>query len=259
MITALAIMLAIAGYLQFAGNSNEQDYMAEGQQTDTAGEITDRYQAVGGRDVVVTNDIYEINEVTGLLELTDPAYDDSWTEIGDLSDDDYTDIVSLDEELDTIVENYLDSDMDIMENPDNVYAKATPEPGEIPGDAVFSSTANVAILSEAKLMKEQTRARNKETLMEIIESTGLNDIQKQDAVNSMVLMTEVAEKEVAAEILLEAKGFADAVVSINGGTVDVVVNALSLTDAQRAQIEDIVKRKTEIGAENIIISTMVQD
>ncbi len=124
MITALAIMLAIAGYLQFAGNSNEQDYMAEGQQTDTAGEITDRYQAVGGRDVVVTNDIYEINEVTGLLELTDPAYDDSWTEIGDLSDDDYTDIVSLDEELDTIVENYLDSDMDIMENPDNVFVVA---------------------------------------------------------------------------------------------------------------------------------------
>ena len=31
--------------------------------------------------------------------------------------------------------------------------------------------------------------------------------------------------------------------------------AVSLSDAERAQIEDIVKRKTEIGAENIIIST----
>ena len=48
-------------------------------------------------------------------------------------------------------------------------------------------------------------------------------------------------------------------VSINDGAVDVVVNALTLTDVQRAQIEDIVKRKTEIGAENIVISTVVQE
>ena len=48
-------------------------------------------------------------------------------------------------------------------------------------------------------------------------------------------------------------------VSINDGAVDVVVNALTLTDVQRAQIEDIVKRKTEISAENIIISTVVQE
>lgn len=38
-----------------------------------------------------------------------------------------------------------------------------------------------------------------------------------------------------------------------------VVNALTLTDVQRAQIEDIVKRKTEIGAENIVISTVVME
>ena len=59
-------------------------------------------------------------------------------------------------------------------------------------------------------------------------------------------------------MLLQAKGFSDVIVSINGGAVDVVVNALELTDAQRAQIEDIIKRKTNIGAENIIISTVVE-
>ncbi len=48
------------------------------------------------------------------------------------------------------------------------------------------------------------------------------------------------------------------VVSINGNAVDVVVNAAVLDEAMRAQIEDIVKRKTEIAAENIIISTVVQ-
>ena len=69
-------------------------------------------------------------------------------------------------------------------------------------------------------------------------------------------MTDIAEKEAAAEVLLQAKGFSEAVVSINGDAVDVVVNAAELTDVQRAQIEDIVKRKTEISGENIVITTM---
>ena len=72
----------------------------------------------------------------------------------------------------------------------------------------------------------------------------------------MIAITDVAEKEMASEILLEAKGFADVVVSITDGAVDVVVNAVELTEAQRAQIEDIVIRKTGISAESIFISTV---
>ena len=176
----------------------------------------------------------------GLLDLSEE----------DILSSEVTEIESLDSEPDVIAEDYLDTDMEV--------AEAAPEEGEVPGEAVFTSGAGVTVLSEAKLLKEQTRAKNKETLLEIINSTALSDEQKQDAVNSMVEMTEVAEKEAAAEILLEAKGFTDVVVSINGDAVDVVVNAAELTDAQRAQIEDIVKRKTDIAAENIVISTVVQ-
>lgn len=93
-------------------------------------------------------------------------------------------------------------------------------------------------------------------MLEIINSAGLSDDQKQAAVDSMVEMTDIAEKEAAAEILLEAKGFQDVVVSINGDAVDVVVNVAALDDVMRAQIEDIVKRKTEVSPENIIISTV---
>ena len=68
--------------------------------------------------------------------------------------------------------------------------------------------------------------------------------------------TEIAEKENAAETLLMAKGFLDPVVSITGDKVDVVINASSITDPQRAQIEDIVKRKTEVGADQIVITLL---
>ena len=80
--------------------------------------------------------------------------------------------------------------------------------------------------------------------------------QKQEAIDNMIAITDIAEKETAAEILLESKGFDDVVVSITDGTVDVVVNAAELTEAQRAQIQDIVIRKTGVAADAIVISTL---
>jgi stage III sporulation protein AH len=71
-----------------------------------------------------------------------------------------------------------------------------------------------------------------------------------------VAMTDIAEREAAAEMLLEAKGFSDPVVSITDDKVDVVIHASSITDPERAQIEDIVKRKAEVGADQIIITLL---
>lgn len=42
--------------------------------------------------------------------------------------------------------------------------------------------------------------------------------------------------------------------SIDENSADIVVKAEELTDANRAQIEDIVTRKTEIAPENIVIT-----
>ena len=72
----------------------------------------------------------------------------------------------------------------------------------------------------------------------------------------MIALTDIAEKETAAEILLDAKGFGDAVVSISDTSVDVFVYALELTDAQRAQIEDIVKRKTGVDGSKVVITAV---
>ena len=96
------------------------------------------------------------------------------------------------------------------------------------------------------------------TFLEIINNTNIAEEQKQEAIDGMIELTDVAEKETAAEILLEAKGFEDVVVSITDDMVDVVVNTAELTEAQRAQIEDIVVRKTGMNPEAIVISTLAQ-
>ena len=125
-----------------------------------------------------------------------------------------------------------------------------------PGEAVLANGTVSSVAAQAKVSREQVRSKNKETLQSIIDNKNLSDAEKENAVNQMVQMTEIAEKEAAAELLLESKGFTDAVVSITDGSVDVVIGQSEITDAQRAQIEDIVKRKTEISGENIVLTTM---
>ena len=92
--------------------------------------------------------------------------------------------------------------------------------------------------------------------MEIIDNDKLSDEQKKDAVAQMIAMTELAEEEASVETLLLSKGFSEVVVNLTETTADVVVNAAELTDANRAQIEDIITRKTDIAPENIVITPM---
>lgn len=125
-----------------------------------------------------------------------------------------------------------------------------------PGSVVLTSGNGVAsgVISEAKLNREQIRAKNKESLMDIINNSSLTEASKAEAVAKLSAITESSEKEIAAELLLEAKGFNDVVVSLTDGNADVVVNKTQLTDSQRAQIEDIIKRKTGVTADKITIN-----
>lgn len=227
MITALALMIAVAGYLNFAGNRITQE------------------------EIVTTgSDTVETAKVTG-------------------DDSQYEDIQSMDSELVLEEDNYLGQSMDDIlaeditvdeENADLEAGSDSVEEitGDVPGEAVFTSVAGMDSLSGAKLLKEQTRAKSRETFLEIINNTNIAEEQKQEAIDGMIELTDVAEKETAAEILLEAKGFEDVVVSITDDMVDVVVNTAELTEAQRAQIEDIVVRKTGMNPEAIVISTLAQ-
>ena len=218
MITALAIMIAIAGYLNFAGNKINEE------------------------SLVVSDEIMTEDEMTALLDLSE--------------EDIVSDIESLDEEA-VLTENYLEEEIVVDMSSNEEEAKEDVIEGT-PGEAVFTSTQAVSTLSAARLLKEQTRAKNKEALEEIVNNEILDSAQKEEAVANMVELTDRSEKEMEAEILLSAKGFTETVVSMGDNSVDVVVCADALTDAQLAQIMDIITRKTLVPAENVIISQVTQ-
>ncbi|MDK2808300.1 MAG: stage sporulation protein [Clostridiales bacterium] len=206
-ITALAIMLAVAGYLNFS-------------KEDT------------------------LNTLDGDMEATS-TYDENTTEdfgILDLSEED---TLAVEDSGEAVSEEVVATEGEAVAdaNDENV------------GEAVMvSNTISADYFASAKLQREQTRAKSKELLMEIVDNDTLSEAQKQDAIDGIEKLASLAEKESATEILLEAKGFPDSVVSIVDESVDVIVNANELTEQQMAQIEDIVKRKTEISAKNIVIT-----
>ena len=189
-ITTLAIMIAVAGYLNYSGR---------------------------------------IFGESGKAEATN----------GELANQELLDITSEDGAQETAGD---------IESQDQEVADGTVE--GTPGEAVLTNGDVTGVVAEAKVTREQVRAKNKETLLEIIDNTNLSDEQKQDAINQMIAMTELAEKEAAVETMLASKGFSDTVVSLTAETADVVVNSAELTDANRAQIEDIITRKAEIAPEN---------
>ena len=125
-----------------------------------------------------------------------------------------------------------------------------------PGEAVLTSGEVKNTVAQAKVSREQVRAKNKETLQGIIDSASVTEEQKEEAVNQMIELTRVAEQESAVETLLASKGFTETVVTVSEGEADVVVGNVEMTEANRAQIEDIVTRKTGVAPENIVITPM---
>lgn len=123
------------------------------------------------------------------------------------------------------------------------------------GDAILTSGQTVSsYIAQAKLNKEQTRSKNKETLLEVINNESVSEDEKQEAVKTMVAITENAELESTIENLLYAKGLSQVVVTISEEQVEVIVNESEINETARAQIEDIIKRKVGVEIENIIIT-----
>ena len=208
-ITALVVMVALAGYLSL---TDEEDL--------AVGVLNQSEQAAGGEGKDAAENVAAENGTGSAVQ------DDT---VADISDEDVA-----------AEEKKSDNEVSSKENA---------------GEAVLvSNTVTGDYFEAAKLSREQTRAKNKETLLELVNSNTASEAQKEKAMNEIVAMRAINEKETATENLLAAKGFQDVVVTIVDDSVDVIVNAESLKEQQIAQIEDVVKRKLECASDKIVIS-----
>ena len=236
-ITALVVMVALAGYLSL---TNEED-LAIG--------VLNNGSAVSEQAAEGTDDA-EGTDGKASEEASVPGDGGAAEKDAVASENVAADDAAASEVQDDAVADISDEDIAAAEQKDSSEASK-----ENAGEAVLvNNTVTSDYFESAKLSREQTRAKNKETLLELVNSKSASDAQKEQAMNEIVSMTAVNEKETATENLLAAKGFEEVVVTIVDDSVDVIVNAEKLNEQQIAQIEDVVKRKSECASDKIVIS-----
>lgn len=257
-ITALAIMIIIAGYLNFVDKKDKDlavDSALDYDNTYVNEDMTDGDMvSVEGSDLVADD---ETNSDADVADVTKPDTDVADAAKPDTEVTDGTDAVAGDETED--VADIADEDLqlpvadngEVIVNDENTETSA-------PGEAILvSTTLNENYFASAKLTREQVRAVNKESFVGIIDNVNLTEEAKALAVTALLNLTTMVENENETETLLEAKGYSDAMVSISEDSVDVIVNAVSITEQDVAKIEDIVKRKTGATSSEIHISPVV--
>lgn len=243
-ITALVVMVAVAGYL----NYTEDSMSPAGIALSDEGEVL----------AVIPNN----NDIIPVSFSSDSSYIDgtAWSMGDSLTVDDNPEIHTtslnstevLQGEMGTLALDNNSLFEDEISNISNII-----DENNEPGTAIFvNSSSDTGYFVQAKLDREQSRAKQKEILTGMINNDNIDQAQKAECADAMLEIQQRIEKETAAEAMIESKGFAEVYVRIDDNTVDVVVNKESLTDAEIAQIEDIVKRKTGMESDQIRISPM---
>lgn len=221
-ITALVVMIAAAGYLNYidSGSSGVSEVMLN-DESDTSGIVGEDFAQMEGLDDEVSISAESVDSLNTAVNETD------------------VDSKAVSAEA--------------APSSDNTLAVSGEESEA--GEAVFVNTSNdSSYFVQAKLDREQARAKQKDILTEMINNGSVEQNKKAECADEMLKIQQKIEKETAAEAMIEAKGFSEVYVRIDDETVDVVVNKESLSQQEIAQIEDIVKRKTGFSADKIRIS-----
>ena len=215
-ITALAIMIAIAGYLNFSNNN--------------------------AKDIGMSGEFYEAK--SDIIATSSPKDNKvSKSEVNDENNQEKKDNSKDATTQETLSNKVEEQQLASAEDENNI------------GEAVLvNSTISLDYFNTVKLNREQTRAKNKEELINIVENDSLSEKEKEVAVNKIIELTANSERENAAEMMLEAKGFTNCIVSIVDDKVDVVVDTDTITEEQVARVVDVVNRKSGISNEKIVVT-----
>ena len=180
--------------------------------------------------------------IAGYLKYTDANFNDKNKEV---TNEIYESTYGTDDML---------SNGEIASLNENETGEAVEETTLQPGEAVMTSSKLTDFIIQARIDREQIRSKNKETLLKVINDETVSEKEKTSAVEAMVEITKSSELENTIETLLEAKGFSNVIVTLSDNQVDVIIDEQEITDQKRAQIEETIKRKTDISADKIVIT-----
>ena len=165
-------------------------------------------------------------------------------------------------EDDTVVDS-IEGKITVGDKDDKDTAEASNENSEVENIAketskeienTLSSKENIdssTYIVDMKMTREKQINELTERLNEIINNPSTTDEAKVEASNMKVQMVKNSDKELQLENLLLAKGYKDAIVYINEGKVNVVVNMEEITQNDANKIFELIGSQENIDRENI--------
>lgn len=239
-ITALALMIAVGGYLTYAGREKltpQEEVGANADASEAGSESGDDYEVVNAGDS------------SGTYDIDANILDEELARENATSEDGYVDVYSPEEG-----EEDADGEAE-SQDAESANTDGSGSQSEVPGTAVLTSGMAVSdYIAGIRLNREQVKAANKETLLNIVNNEEISEEAKAEAIAELVRLTKNSEYENTIETLLSAKGFENSIVTISDAGCDVVICAASVSDAERAQIEDIITRNSDITVSQIVIT-----
>ena len=227
-VVVLVVMIVVAGYLNYRTDDDgamawsDEDSVHSTQQFSSESEGTDTKDDVTAEGVLLP-------EGEEIMETAEDEVDQIQEETGEKTGEE------------TIVETQGET-----------------EEARMPGEAIMVESDAVVpeYFAEAKVERENARAKSQDMLYELMAQEDTPDEEKSEAAQKILELQKRIENEAAAEAMIKAKGFDEAYVRIYDDCVDVIVDRQEITQQEAAQIQDILTRITGLGADKIRISLL---
>lgn len=226
----VALMLIVAGYLNFSGDSTINNLIPTSTLADSK-----EMASIGDAKLVSANIVEENNEKSESNE---------------------------NEEI--LVDN-IEQANNVQSNTNNVenIANTTPSTGETIETEEAISTNGVTTennydtenyFTQSRLDRDTMYSQTLDTYQKIINNENISEDQKSIAQEEISKINKEKNSIMIAENLIKVKGFEDLIIFVNGENVSIIVKADKLEEKDIAQIQNIITRELGASIENINIS-----
>ena len=159
------------------------------------------------------------------------------------------------EDEEEIVQNLLSGEVSNNETENELIENQQPTSNAVDSDddSNLEETKDY-YFTTSKLERNTMYSESLETYQEMYNNTNATAKQKADALSKINNINNTKNAIMIAENLIIAKGFEDVVIFVNEGSVSVIIQAEELKEEDVAQIQNIVSRELNVGAEIIHIS-----
>lgn len=153
-----------------------------------------------------------------------------------------------------MIENLVKGQTDATEEQNVSVDNETPASSTVDNTGDKKEESEDFYFTTSKLDRNTMYSETLETYQEMYNNPNATAEAKTEALNKINSINNTKNAIMISENLIMAKGFEDAVIFVNEGSVSVIIKSEELKGEQVAQIQNIVSRELSVGAETIHIS-----